>query len=463
MATLSFWGAAGTVTGSKYLVESAGKRILVDCGIFQGLKELRERNWQAPPFDPRSLDAVVLTHAHIDHTGYLPRLAAQGYGGPIYCTRATAELCAILLPDSARLQEEEADYRNRHQHTRHHPALPLYTEADALNALQLFRPVEMEKTPFSLADGIRVQATFAGHLLGARSLLMELDGAGEDQAGRRLFFSGDIGNYDRPILNDPEPPPACDYLLVESTYGNRLHNDPDPNPPFIRILRDAAQRQRKVLIPAFSVGRTQDLLYIIRELEDEGSIPRLPIWVDSPMSREATKVYARMCEEHDEEFQARPAALYPHLLRTTATKEDSKKLNEVRGAHVILSAAGMMTGGRVLHHAMRVLPDPEAVLLFVGYQSEGTTGRRILDGEPEVKLFKQRFPVRCRIENIEGFSGHADWKGILRWLEGMPFAPRQTFITHGEPDAAKAMRGHIEERFGWKVRVPQYADRVELL
>lgn len=462
MATLTFWGAVETVTGSKYLVESNGQRVLIDCGIFQGLKELRDRNWQAPPFDPKSLDAVVLTHAHIDHTGYLPRLAAGGFRGPIYASHATVELCKILLPDSARLQEEEADYRNRHGLTRHAPALPLYTEADAQAALRLMRPISTLGEPFPVAEGIRATYYDAGHLLGSRFILLELDGAGTDGTGRRILFSGDIGNYDRPILRDPAVPPACDYLLVESTYGDRLHESTNPAEGLERVIHEASRRKAPILIPAFAVGRTQDLLYMLRELEDARRIPVLPVTVDSPMAKEATQVYARLAEEHDEEFLARITPLRTHSLNLAGTKEESKRINDIRGAHIIISAAGMMTGGRVLHHAMRVLPDPNATLVFVGYQAVGTTGRRIQEGEQQVKLFKQWTPVRCHITHISGFSGHADWKGILRWLSGMPAAPRQTFITHGEPESAQAMRGHIQERFGWKARLPHYGETFEL-
>ena len=469
MATLSFWGAVGTVTGSKYLIETESARVLVDCGMFQGLKELRERNWQEPPFDPRSLDAVLITHAHIDHTGYLPRLARQGFKGPVYCSRGTADLLKILLPDAGRLQEEEADYRNRHKLTKHQPALPLYTEKDAFAAIDLIRPVANTGESFDVVDvnkGIRAGFRIAGHILGSSLVLVEIEGAGDDRAGRRILFSGDLGHYNQPIIRDPVSPPGCDYLLVESTYGDRLHDPENPKDALKRIINDVAKRNAPLLIPAFAVGRTQEIVYLIRELEDEKAIPVLPVCLDSPMAAAATAAYAKRTEEQDEDYAsvlARPEhPLRTHSMITCSSKEESKRQSEATGARVIVSASGMMTGGRVLHHAERLLPDPETTLLFVGYQAAGTRGRRILNGEPEVKIFGQWVPVRCRIERIGSFSAHADWQEIIRWLEGMPAAPRRTFLTHGEPEAAKAMAGHIKERFGWTVEVPVYGQRFEL-
>jgi len=467
LASIEFWGGVGTVTGSKYLVVTDKARVLVDCGMFQGLKELRERNWQEPPFDPQSLNAVLITHAHIDHTGYLPRLVRHGFKGPVYCSRGTADLLKILLPDAGRLQEEEADYRNRHNLTKHQPALPLYTEKDAFAALDLVRPLANTGEEFQPAPGMLASFRISGHILGSSLVLLELDQAGADHKGRRVLFSGDLGHYDQPIIRDPSPPPPCDYLLVESTYGDRLHDPEDPKIALARIINDAAQRQAPVLIPAFAVGRTQEIVYLIRELEDEKAIPVLPVVVDSPMAAATTTAYANRKEEQDEEYtsiltkQRHP--LRTHSMVTASSREESKRLNNATGARVIISASGMMTGGRVLHHALRLVPDPETTVVFVGYQAAGTTGRRILDGEPEVKILGQWIPVRCRVAKIGGFSAHADWKEILKWLEGMQGGvPRQTFLTHGEPEAANAMAGHIKERFGWNVHVPQYGERVEL-
>jgi metallo-beta-lactamase family protein len=440
----------------------------VDCGLFQGFKELRERNWQEPPFDPRSLNAVLITHAHIDHTGYLPRLVKQGFHNPVYCSRGTADLLKIMLPDSGRLQEEEADYRNRHKLTTHDPALPLYTEEDAYASLDLIKPLFNDGEGVEVAPGVRVSFKTAGHILGSSMVLVEIDGAGDDGQGRRILFSGDLGHYDQPIIRDPVPPPPCDYLVVESTYGDRLHDPEDPKVALARIINDAAQRKAPVLIPAFAVGRTQEIVYLIRELEEEKAIPILPVSVDSPMAAAATQAYANRKEEHDEEY-ASVLAHKKHPLRTNSmitasSRQESKRLNDAKGARVIVSASGMMTGGRVLHHALRMVPDPEATIVFVGYQAAGTIGRRILDGEPEVKIMKQWVPVRCRVAKIGGFSAHADYKEVLRWLDGMQTGvPRLTFLTHGEPEAANAMAAHIKQRFLWSVHVPQYGERVELV
>jgi metallo-beta-lactamase family protein len=467
LASIAFWGGVGTVTGSKYLVESGKGRVLVDCGLFQGLKELRNRNWEEPPFDPRSLNAVLITHAHIDHTGYLPRLVKQGFQGPVYCSRGTADLLRIMLPDSGRLQEEEADFRNRHNLTKHHPALPLYTEKDAYASLELMEPVANTGEGYEVAPGIRAGFRVAGHILGSSLVLLDLDQAGADGTGRRVLFSGDLGHYDQPIIRDPVAPPPCDYLLVESTYGDRLHDPEDPKVALARIINDAADRDAPVLIPAFAVGRTQEIVYLIRELEDEKAIPVLPVTVDSPMAAAATAAYSRRTEEHDEEYasvlreQRHP--LRTNSMSTASSRQESKKLNDAEGARVIVSSSGMMTGGRVLHHALRLVPNPEATIVFVGFQAAGTTGRRIIDGEPEVKILGQWVPVRCRTVKLGGLSAHADWKEVLQWLEGMEsHVPRLTFPTHGEPEAANAMAGHIKERFGWNVHVPQYGERVEL-
>jgi metallo-beta-lactamase family protein len=467
MATLSFWGGVGTVTGSKYLVESVGSRVLVDCGLFQGLRELRERNWEDPPFDPRHIDAVVITHAHVDHTAYLPRLVRLGFKGPVFCTKGTADLLKLLLPDSARLQEEEAEYRNRKGLSRHEPALPLYTEADARAAIKLIKMCPNTGEPAEVAQGMRAGFHIAGHIQGSSLVLLELDGAGADGKGRRVLFSGDLGHYDQPIIRDPVAPPACDYMLVESTYGDRLHDPEDPKAALARVVNEAAERGGPLLVPAFAVGRTQELLYHLRELEDEGRIPVLPVRVDSPMAAAATQIYSRTKEEHDEGYDE-VLGQHRHPLRTrsmvtASTREESKRLNEEKGTRIIISASGMMTGGRVLHHARRVLPDERATVLFVGYQAAGTTGRKILEGSRYVRIMKEDVPVRCHVERIGGLSAHADWSEVLRWLGPLEQTPpRRVFTTHGEPESAAAMAEHIRERFGWRVDAPQYGDHVEL-
>jgi metallo-beta-lactamase family protein len=464
MSSLSFWGAAGTVTGSKYLIETNRARVLVDCGLFQGLRELRERNWAEPPFNPAEVDAVIITHAHIDHTGYLPRFVRHGFRGPVFCSRGTADLLKILLPDAARLQEEEADYRNRHKITKHLPALPLYTEQDARDTLKLLQVVQNTGQTFQVIKGISAEFRIAGHILGSSHVLVHLND--NPAQPRRVLFSGDLGKYDQPIIRDPTPPPACDYLLIESTYGDRLHDVEAPKAALERIINAAAARNGAVLIPAFAVGRAQEILYFIRELEDEKKIPTLPVCLDSPMASAATKAYASRSEEQDEEYadalKNNPTPLQTHSMLACASKEDSKRLNSMEGARVIIAASGMMNGGRVLHHALRLLPDENATVVFVGYQAAGTLGRRVADGEKQVKVFGQWLPVRCQIEKIGGFSAHADWKEVIRWLEGLPSAPKRVFVTHGEPDAAQAMAGHISERFGWPIEVPQYGERFQL-
>lgn len=466
MAKITFYGGVGTVTGSKYLLESNGKKVLVDCGLFQGEKHLRERNWAEQPFDPTDLDAVIITHAHIDHTGFLPRLVKLGYSGKVFTSGGTADLLKILLPDSGRLQEEEADYRNRHNLTSHRPALPLYDENDAKEALKLLVGVPNNGVPIEICEGFKASFTVAGHIIGASQVLVEMENVRENGESIKFLFSGDLGHYDQPIVKDPAPPPMCDYLMTESTYGNRLHGEISSKERFAEIVNAAYKRNAPILIPAFAIGRTQELLYMIRELEDENKIPSMPVVVDSPMAAQATQVYNRWSEEHDEEYASILAKkihpLKTDWMRTASTREESKKINDMKGARIIISASGMMTGGRVLHHAMRILPNENATVIFVGFQAAGTTGRKILEGEREVKIMKEWIPVRCYVERVEGFSAHADWKAVLKWLSGLPNTPKMVFTTHGEPEAAEAMAEHIRERFGWNVIVPQYEQTFEL-
>ena len=466
MATITFYGGVGTVTGSKYLIESNGKKVLVDCGLFQGLKELRQRNWEDPPFSASEIDGVIITHAHIDHTGWLPRLVKLGFTGEITTSGATGDLLKILLPDSARLQQEEADYRNRHDLTIHTPALPLYDENDVRATLEKLRLVPNDNQPVQIIDGIKASFSVAGHIMGASMVLLELEHAKVDGGSIRFLFSGDLGHYEQPIVKDPAAPPDCDYLMCESTYGNRLHGEIDSETAMARIINEAAERSGPILIPAFAVGRTQEVLYMIRDLEEHGRIPVLPVIVDSPMASQATQVYNRWHEEHDEEY-ASILAKKLHPLRTksmstTSSRDQSKLVNDMKGPRIIISASGMLSGGRVLHHAMRVLPNPNATIIFVGYQAAGTNGRRIQDGEREVKIMKQWIPVNCHVERVEGFSAHADWQAVLKWLGGLSKAPRTVFTTHGEPDAAEAMAQHIRERFSWNVVVPQYGQTIDL-
>ena len=466
MATITFYGGVGSVTGSKYLLESNGKKILVDCGLFQGEKELRERNWQDPPFAPPEIDAVVITHAHIDHTGYLPRLVKLGFKGKVFTSKPTSDLMKILLPDSARLQEEEADYRNRKGLTVHQPALPLYDETDAKETLKLIQPVSNDGEAVEVCEGFRASFRIAGHIIGASLVLIEMTDARQGGESIKFLFSGDLGHYDQPIIRDPAPPVACDYLMCESTYGNRLHGSESAEDQMAKIINESLKRNAPVLIPAFAVGRTQEVLYLIRELEDAHRIPVLPVRVDSPMASQATQVYNRFPAEHDAEYESILAhkrhPLRTGSMQTTSSRDESKALNKEHGTRIIISASGMLTGGRVLHHAMRVLPDEKATIIFVGYQAAGTTGRRVQDGEHEVRIMKQWIPVRCHVETVHGFSAHADWKAVLRWLAGLKTTPKEVFTTHGEPAAAQAMAQHIRDRFGWNVRVPSYGESVEL-
>lgn len=467
MAKITFYGGVGTVTGSKYLLESNGGKVLVDCGLFQGLKELRERNWQSPPFDPSEIDAVIITHAHIDHTGYLPRLVKLGFSGKVFTSSATGDLLKILLPDSGRLQEEEANYRNRHNLTRHAPALPLYDEDDARTALERIVPVPNDGVSVEICEGFKASFRVAGHIIGASMVLVEMANARENGESVKFLFSGDLGHYDQPILKDPASPPECDYLMCESTYGDRLHGEVTSEDGLAEIINAAHKRDAPILIPAFAVGRTQELLYMIRDLEDKKKIPTIPVFVDSPMAAQATQVYSRWNGEHDEEYASiladKVQPLRPELLQTTSSRQESKKLNDMKGARIIISASGMLTGGRVMHHALRILPDPDATIIFVGYQAAGTAGRKIQDGAHEVKIMKSVVPVRCHVEHVQGFSAHADWKAVVRWLSPLKNTPPKTvFTTHGEPESAEAMAKHIRDEFGWQTVVPQYEQTVEL-
>ena len=466
MAKISFYGGTGTVTGSKYLLQSNGKKVLVDCGLFQGLRELRERNWQDLPFDVKTLDAVLITHAHIDHTGFLPRIFKLGFEGKVYTSRATGDLMKILLPDSARLQEEEAKYRNRKGKTSHSPALPLYGVDDAKEALNSLVQVPNDGKQIDICDGFKASFNVAGHILGASLVHVEMENARTNGESIKFLFSGDLGHYEQPILKDPAPPPTADYMMVESTYGDRLHSEVHSDTQLTEIINEAVKRKAPILIPAFSVGRTQEILYLIRELEEENKIPVLPVVVDSPMAKQATQVYNRWNEEHDAEY-ASILARKKHPLRTgsmttTNDRKESIKVNSMKGVRIIISASGMLSGGRVLHHAKYVLPNPDATIIFVGYQAAGTRGRRIMDGADEVRIMRDWIPVNCHIERIDGFSAHADWKAVLRWLGGLEGDPKAVFTTHGEPKAASAMAGHIRDEFGWNVLVPEYNQTIEL-
>jgi metallo-beta-lactamase family protein len=448
-ATLTFLGAAGTVTGAKFLLETGGGRLLLECGLFQGPRELRARNWVAPPVDPRALEAVVLSHAHIDHSGYLPRLVRDGFAGPVYCSPGTADLLRIMLPDAATLQEEEAEFRNRTGATTHRPAEPLFTAADADRALRRLAPVSFD-TPFEPMRGIAGRLRAAGHIIGAS--IVQLD------VGRhRLVYSGDLGRYGVPVMRDPEPVERADTLLVESTYGDRAHPGDDGTPVLIQAVRRAVEQRGWLLIPAFAIGRTQELLFLLRELERRGAIPRLPVYLDSPMAVEATIVYARNADEHDEETTAIAAAggrpFAPTRLHISRRVEDSRRLNDLDGPAVVIAGSGMATGGRILHHLRRRVGDPRTTVLFAGYQAAGTRGRQLRDGASTVRIFGEILPVRATVLATDALSAHADRDEVLRWLKHFQAPPALTYCVHGEPDAAAALRDAIATRLGWRAEV----------
>jgi len=464
LAKITFLGATGNVTGSKYLLETGGKKLLIDCGLFQGLKELRLRNWEPFPISPSAIDAVILTHAHIDHCGYLPRLTRQGFKGPVYCTHATRAFCELLLRDSAHLQEEDARWANKKGFSKHKPALPLYTAQDAENCLKQFIPRHYGED-ILLDDGVRLKFRDAGHILGSAFADIKIT---RGDTVRKILFSGDIGSPNRPILHDPVQVYEVDYLIVESTYGDRLHGDSQTarEHDLARVINENIKRGGVLVIPAFAVGRTQELLYHIRELENRGAIPPLPIYIDSPMAINATAITAQMQNDYD--LQARMLVLEgqeilkPANLHIAKSVEESKALHAVKGPAVFISASGMLEGGRILHHLRERLPKAENTVLFVGYQAEGTRGRALQNGNPEIKIHGQMVPVRAHIESISGFSGHADYREILAWLMGFNRPPRQTFIVHGEPVSSQAMRDKIAEHLGWPATIPVLGQSFEL-
>ncbi len=453
------FGAARTVTGSRHLLEIEGKRILVDCGLFQGPRELRDRNWQPFPVDPASIECVVLTHAHNDHIGYLPRFLNSGFRGPIYATPATIDLVRLSLPDSGRLQEEFARHANKHRHTRHDPALPLYTEADAFAVLGRLKPVPYD-TFHELPGGAQWRYLLAGHILGAAHAEVYFPN------GERILMSGDVGRYNVPILKDPTSIDFAEYLVVESTYGNRIHAAEDADGKIEAIIRDTVETGGTLLVPSFSIGRTQDLLYRINLLQEQGRIPRIPFFVDSPMATSATAIYARHKDEHDLEMagylERGDDPLQPDLLTFVRDREESKELNSRRGPMVILAGSGMCTGGRIVHHLLRRLGQRDTTVLFTGFQAMGTLGRDILEGQQTVRVLGQDVEVKARVEHLNSLSAHADQAELLRWLSSFKTPPKQTFIVHGEPDAQDVFKAKIEEVLGWKVAIPEQGQRFDL-
>lgn len=453
MTTLSFYGAAGAVTGSKYLLESQSSSLMIDCGLFQGLKALRLLNWEQPAYLPGTISALVITHAHLDHIGYLPRIVRDGFRGPIYATPATADLMRLQLLDSAKLQEEDAEYANRKGFSKHHPALPLYETRDVHRALRLVKPQPLA-TWFEPAKGYRACLHDTGHLLGAA--MVEVETPPEPKASR-VLFSGDVGRYDAPLYHDPTPPPPADYLICESTYGDRDHLPVDVLGGLATIVNDAAARGGMLVVASFAVGRTQQLIYLLQVLEMQRKIPPLPIYVDSPMAVEATEIYCRYADDHDLAEgmpRTRDCVLLGPNIHWVERASDSKAINRERGPGIIIASSGMMTGGRILHHLRQRLSDPANTIVLAGYMAEGTRGRDLKEGRAKIRIHGRDFPVRANIVDFPGMSGHADRGELLRWLKDYP-APRQVFITHGEPPSAAAFAELLRTERGWNVTVPK--------
>lgn len=446
--TLSFLGAAGTVTGSKYLLQNGSQRLLIDCGLFQGERELREANWAQFPVDPASISAVVLTHAHLDHCGYLPVLVKGGFRGDVLCSEASADLCEILLRDAGHLQESDAHFANRHGFSRHKPALPLYTVEDAQAALrQLWTiPFHQDQT---LPGGARLRLSRAGHILGAASLEIEWNGVS-------VLFSGDLGRFDDPLMVDPEPHPASQYLVVESTYGDRRHPQVDPQSELDEFVSRTVRRGGTVVVPAFAVGRAQTLLFYFERLKTAGKLANVPIFLDSPMAVNASEIFCHHRQDHKlSEPDCRSTCAVATYVRSV---EDSKRLSTMTIPKVIISASGMATGGRVLHHLKRFAPDPKNTILFAGYQAKGTRGAAMVAGVATTRIHGEDIPVRAEVKNISALSAHADAEEIMRWLRTSSSAPAMTFITHGDPAAANSLRARIENDLGWRAVVPVQRD-----
>ncbi len=447
---ITFWGAAGTVTGSRFHVRTERSNILVDCGQFQGDRALRRRNWEPFPIDPASLDAVVLTHAHIDHSGYLPALVRDGFRGPIWCTRATKDLCGLLLRDSAMLQEEEAFYANKHKSSRHDPALALFTIHDAESALELFE-ARMFDHSFPVTDDLIVTFSRVGHILGASAVHLS-DGTSS------ILFSGDVGRANDPIMRPPADPLSADMLVLESTYGDRLHAQTDPAEDLASIAHETLTRGGILLIPSFAVGRSQSILHLLAELRWKGAIPDVPIYLNSPMAIDATEIMLEYASEH--RLSPDECRRISDGVNFTSSVEESIELTQKSGPVIILSASGMATGGRVLHHLRQVLPQPQSTVVFVGHQAAGTRGQLLVDGAPSVRIFGENVAVQCSVRHIESLSAHADRTELIEWVSRMPQAPKITYIVHGEPAAAESMCNDIETQLHWPVDIADHGETV---
>jgi metallo-beta-lactamase family protein len=462
MAKITFLGAAGTVTGSKYLIEAGGKKLLVDCGLFQGPNELTQRNWNPLPLDAATIDWVVVTHAHIDHTGYLPKIVKAGYRGPIYCDAATRELGQLLLLDSAHLQEEDAKYAAKKKYSSHANPLPLYSTPDAQAALNQFKEIPRSDS-FTISPEFSVRTHDAGHILGSCWLELTITENGKQTV---IVFSGDVGRYDQPILNDPTPPSRADFLLCESTYGDRDHPSGSVADALADAINRVAKRGGAVVIPSFAVGRTQTLMWYLRQLDEAKRIPQIPVYVDSPMAISVTGIYAKHGEDHDLDFtnaeqQGNKDPLNLREVKMTRTVDESKAINNVASC-VIISASGMATGGRILHHLVQRLPDAKNAVLLVGYQGEGTNGRALQEGAQYLRIHGQEVKVNAEVVTIDQLSAHAGRSELLRWLSGFTAAPKQTFLVHGEPVALESFRAAVTNRLHWPVTVPAYLQSFDL-
>lgn len=457
--SVQFLGAARCVTGSKYLIRSNGSTTLVDCGLFQGHKELRLRNWEDLPFPPKGIDQVLITHAHIDHTGYLPRLRKQGFEGPVYCTEPTAELLSLLLPDCGHIQEEDARYAAKKGFSKHRHPLPLYTSDEGRETLKQLRPVKFgDRVEVSGNLAFSYQST--GHILGAASLVLYVNGS-------TLLFSGDLGRYDDEMMSNPAKPPDADYVFVEATYGNRQHPDSDPRDELAEVINRTAQRGGILLMPAFAIGRTQSMLYYIRRLEDEGRIPQLPVYIDSPMAVDASGMYCKFGRDENLKIDLTMTDDTCCALRCGETifvkkVEASKSLNEKNDPCIIISASGMATGGRILHHLKRRLPHARNTILLVGYQAAGTRGRALLEGAEEIKIHGENVSVKAEVVSIGGLSAHGDKDDLLRWLSEFSHEPRMTFLIHGEDEGLEALQHAIDDRFRRETHIPEYLETISL-
>lgn len=449
---LKFLGGTGTVTGSKYLLTNNNQRILIDCGLFQGYKDLRLRNWAKLPIDPKSIHAVVITHAHIDHTGYLPLLVRNGFTGPIYATQGTYELCSILLPDSGYLHEEDARRANKYGYSKHHPALPLYTQADAKLSLQQFKIVDFNK-PYSIPSNGTITWHRAGHILGASLVDFNINDT-------KILFTGDIGRLHDSVMKAPEIIRSTDYLITESTYGNRLHDKTDPLVKIEKVIKDTIKRGGTILIPAFAVGRAQSIMYYLYQLRMQNRIPNIPIYLDSPMAINASEILSRHIDEL--RLNIEQCAKVCGVATYTRTREESEAIDAKHTPKIIISASGMMEGGRVLHHLKAFAPDYRNTIFMSGYQAGGTRGAKLLSGEQEIKIHGQMIPVKASVENISNLSAHADYEEMLTWLKHFEKPPVKVFITHGEPEASVALKQHIELQLGWNCHIPHYLDEEHL-